>query len=54
MEIIFVIIGITCSILLIGIGVLIGVGTNISKFFEASLPMFRRQTGLWIRCVTSI
>lgn len=42
MEIIFVIIGITCSILLIGIGVLIGVGTNISKFFEASLPIVQK------------
>lgn len=42
MEIIFVIIGITCSILLIGIGALIGIGTNISKICEASLPIIQK------------
>lgn len=42
MEIIYVIIGITCLFLVFGAGYAFGTRSNISKFYEASLPIVQK------------
>lgn len=42
MEIVYVIIGITCALLLILIGVIVGISASISEFYKEAIPMVKK------------
>lgn len=46
MEIIYVIIGIACAVFLLLVGAIIGMGTQISQFYGACIPLIEKTNKL--------